>query len=109
MEEKEKKKTFTTTDLIRTDAHEDITWDLIHMVEHDSELEELLQTAIAQAYALNPDPETNPVSSLDSYYDFLDRSCRAMPWAIHPEGKHIRLYDQMGKIQFISFFLSVSS
>ncbi|MBQ3273451.1 MAG: phosphatidylserine decarboxylase [Solobacterium sp.] len=106
MKQKVMQGTFTTTDLIRTEAHEDITWDLIHMAEHDSELKELLQTAIAQAYALNPDPETNPVSSLDSYYEFLDRSCRAMPWAIHPEGKHIRLYDQIDQSMGCFYFIA---
>ena len=106
MKEKIMNDAFTTTDLFRTEAHEEITWDLIHMVEHDSELKELLQTAIDQAYAMNPNPESNPVSSLETYYEFLDRSCRAMPWAIHPVGKHVRLYDQIDQSMGCFYFIA---
>ena len=106
MKEKIMNDAFTTTDLFRTEAHEEITWDLIHMVEHDSELKGLLQTAIDQAYAMNPNPESNPVGSLETYYEFLDRSCRAMPWAIHPVGKHGRLYDQIDQSMGCFYFIA---
>lgn len=53
-----------TTDMIETDAHQAITWDLIHLVEHSPSLKSLLEQAISQAHALNPDPMTNPVHYL---------------------------------------------
>lgn len=84
-----------STDLLRSDEHQDITWDLIQMTEHDPELKALLEKSIAQAYAMNPDPDTNPVSDLESYYAFLDRCYLGLPWEIHPSGKYSSLYDQI--------------
>ena len=94
-----------STDLLRSDEHQDITWDLIQMTEHDPELKALLEKSIAQAYAMNPDPDTNPVSDLESYYAFLDRCYLGLPWEIHPSGKYSSLYDQidqgMGCLYFV--------
>ena len=38
--------------------------------------------SIRLAAVNNPDPETNPVQSLEDYYDFLDWSATCMPWNI---------------------------
>jgi len=94
-----------TTDLSRSELHEDVTWDLIDIVEHNAELKTLLEKAISQARELNPDPTTNPVSDLASYYAFIDRCSRAMPWEISPSGHYDSLYEQidqgMGCLYFI--------
>lgn len=94
-----------TTDQLRSDAHQDITWDLIQMVDHDPELRALLEKAIVQAHEMNPDPDSNPVTDLDSYYAFIDRCYTCMPWEIHPVGKFDSLYDNidqgMGCLYFI--------
>ena len=75
-----------SSDLVRTDEHEDITWDLIQMAEHDPALKAMLEESVAQAYRMNPDPDTNPVSDLESYYAFLDRCYLCLPWgSIRPE------------------------
>ena len=50
--------------ITRTDKHENITWDLIELVENDEELKELLEKSIQKAKELNPDPDTNPVVDL---------------------------------------------
>ena len=84
-----------SSDLVRTDEHEDITWDLIQMAEHDPALKAMLEESVAQAYRMNPDPDTNPVSDLESYYAFLDRCYLCLPWEIHPVGKFSSLYDQI--------------
>ena len=73
-----------TTDRIRTGEHEEITWDLIQIVEHDPVLKALLEKSIAKAHEMNPDPNTNPVSDLESYYAFVDRCYHALPWEIEP-------------------------
>ena len=73
-----------SSDIARSDEHEDITWDLITLVEHDAELKRLLEKSILQAAEENPDRDTNPVDSLGSYYKFRDRIVRAMPWEISP-------------------------
>ena len=52
------------TDIHYTDEHEDITWDLVILVEHDRELKELLEKSILQARQMNPDPDMSPLDSL---------------------------------------------
>lgn len=85
--------------------HEDITRELIQIAEGDPEFKLLLEKSIAKAYKANPDPETNPVRDLPSYFAFIDRCFRAMPWEIHPEGKFHTLYDKidqgMGCLYFV--------
>lgn len=63
-----------------------ITLDFIEMLEEDPELKGLVEESIALAAARNPDPETNPVQSLEAYYDFLDWSATCMPWNILDTG-----------------------
>lgn len=52
------------------------------LVEGNSELKMLLERAIDKGKAVNPDKETNPVQSLEEYYQFIEHSQRAMPWDI---------------------------
>ena len=94
-----------TSDIVRTQAHEPITWDLIQMVEHDPDLKALLEQSIAQATAINPDPQTNPVDSLESYYEFIDWSIRAMPWAINPTDEYVSLYDRIDQSMGCFYFV----
>ena len=93
------------SDVIRTEEHEAITWDLIEMAEHDAEFKRLLEQSVAQAAKLNPDPDTNPVQDLESYYQFLDRCYTAMPWEINPSGSFSSLYERidqgMGCLYFV--------
>ncbi len=76
-------------------GHEEITQELIQLTKDDPEFKALLEKSVAQAHEMNPDPETNPVSDLESYYDFIDRCYLGMPWTIHPVGKYSSLYDQI--------------
>ena len=62
--------------------HAQITQEMITMLEQDPELKALMEESIALAAVHNPDKDTNPVQSLDSYYDFLDWSATCMPWNI---------------------------
>ena len=84
-----------TTDIVNTGEHEPITWDLIRMVEHDAQLKCLLEKSIAQAAAMNPDRQSNPVDSLESYYEFIDWSIKAMPWEISPSTEYVSLYGRI--------------
>ena len=85
----------STTDISVTSQHEAITWELIRMVEHDRELKALLTLSIRQAAQMNPDRQTNPVYDLPSYYAFIDRAARALPWQISPKGDYSTLYDRI--------------
>ena len=58
------------------------TMELIQMVENNSELKNLLTQAIEKGKAINPDTTTNPVQSLDDYYEFIDFSQKVMPWNV---------------------------
>ena len=94
-----------TSDILRGEEHEDITWDLITMIEHNAELKGLLETAIFQAAQMNPDRDTNPVDSLESFYDFMDWSIRAMPWEITPTKKYAGLYDRIDQSMGCFYFI----
>lgn len=45
---------------------------LIALVESDTVLKYELAQSIALGQDINSDPATNPVASLDDYYDFID-------------------------------------
>ena len=94
-----------TTDLKRTGEHEPITWDLIRTVEHSPELKALLQESIRKAEAINPDRNTNPVYSLESYYAFIDRAAMALPWAITPSEEYSDLYDRIDQSMGCFYFV----
>ena len=94
-----------TTDLKRTGEHEPITWDLIRTVEHSPELKALLQESIRKAAAINPDCNTNPVYSLESYYAFIDRAALALPWAITPSEEYSDLYDRIDQSMGCFYFI----
>lgn len=63
-------------------AYSETTQKLIDLVENDSQLKSLLTEAIEKGKKINPDPKTNPVQSLEAYYDFIDYSQTAMPWDV---------------------------
>ncbi len=67
---------------LQKEGRQQITRDLIGLTETDPELKMLLAKSIHLAAVNNPDKKTNPVQSLDDYYDFLDWSAVCMPWNI---------------------------
>ena len=94
-----------TSDTIRTEEHEETTWDLILLVEHDPGLKRLLEKAISQAAHANPDRSTNPADSLSSFYRFLDWAVKAAPWEPFPQTEYLAFYQRieqgMGMFYFI--------
>lgn len=68
-----------------------ITQDFMKLME-DEELKALMEESIALAAAVNPDRTTNPVQSLDEYYDFLDWSATCLPWNILDTGDTSSIY-----------------
>ena len=59
-----------------------VTKDFISLLEGDEELKSLMEKSIELAKKTNPDRKTNPVQSLDEYYDFLDWTATCLPWDI---------------------------
>ena len=95
----------STTDTARDTSHEEITWDLIQMVQHNTEVKTLLEKSISKAYAINPDPDTNPVDCLENYYAFIDRTVKCMPWEIDPSQEHSSLYDRIDQSMGCLYFV----
>ena len=58
------------------------------MLQEHPDIQGLVEQSIAQAAAINPDRETNPVQSLEELYDFLDYTVICMPWNIMPEEQY---------------------
>ena len=57
----------TTTDVSRDEAHEEITWDLIQMVEHNDEIRSLLEESIVKNEYTWRDQNNDHIFELDVY------------------------------------------
>ncbi|NTU44581.1 MAG: phosphatidylserine decarboxylase [Chlorobiaceae bacterium] len=86
--------------------HEPITEELITMVEHNSELRNMLVESINKTTRINPDRVTNPVRTLEEYYNFIDWATKALPWSILPNAPWSSLYDQID--QSLDYFYFVN-
>lgn len=84
--------------------HKPITKELIELIEENPEVGELLEKSIALAKEANPNPETNPVQSLDDYYAFIDRTSTAPPWELL-EYPFPTLFDQIDQSLNYFYFL----
>lgn len=85
--------------------YQEITQDLIRMVEHNPELKTLLKKSILQAKRRNPDPDTNPVTDLESYYSFLDFCYRCMPWEITSTERNRTLFQKIDQGMGLLYFV----
>ena len=74
----------------------DITKDFIAIMDSDPELKALMEKSIDKGVAVNPDRKTNPVQSLDEFYDYLDWCAVCMPWEmIDVSETYPSIYDQI--------------
>lgn len=64
------------------DNYTETTRELVALVESNPQVKALLVEAIGKGKEINPDKSTNPAQSLEEYYDFVDRSQKAMPWDV---------------------------
>ena len=95
-----------SSDLARTGEHIGITWDLIHMLEHNQEIKTLLEKAIRQGWETIPDPDCNPVQDLESYYAFIDRICTSLPWDINPTTKFTKPFDKVNQSMGCFYYIA---
>ena len=68
--------------------HQPITMQLIGLIENNPEVGDLLEASISRAKEINSNTTTNPVQSLDDYYNYIDAASRSLPnnmWEIAPE------------------------
>jgi phosphatidylserine decarboxylase len=82
-------------------SHKPITNELIKLVNTDTEVKNLLEASIAEAKKMNPNIKSNPVQSLDEYYDFIDKAVELLPQEIL-KGPSASVRDQM--LQGICYF-----
>ena len=74
----------------------DITKEFIAIMDSDPELKALMEKSIEKGVAVNPDRKTNPVQSLDEFYDYLDWCAVCMPWEmIDVSETYPSIYDQI--------------
>jgi phosphatidylserine decarboxylase len=76
-------------------THLPITLQLIELIENNPEIGGLLEESIAKAEEANPDPETNPVQSLDDYYAYIDRASQSLPQDMIECSPELSMRDQM--------------
>lgn len=89
-----------------TQQHDSITRRLIVQVDRDPVLKRLLTASIGMAARINPDSVTNPVRTLEQYYDFIDRAARALPWTLLQVPSHTKLYERMD--QGLAYFYFIN-
>ena len=71
-------------DLPRSEA----TQSMMEYLESDPELMAMMEESIRKAHEINPDPTTNPVDSVEEFYDFLDWAVTCMPWNVLSESSY---------------------
>ena len=75
-------------------------------LESDSELKALMEKSIARAREINPDPNTNPVNSVDDLYEHIDWMTVCMPWNVLKDAEYPTLYQSIDQsIDYIWFLL----
>lgn len=82
------------------------TQELIDMVEADPQLKAMLEKSIARAAEINPDTVTNPVRTLEQYYDFIEYAMTAMPWSITKCPESWSIFDQID--QSLNYFYFIN-
>jgi phosphatidylserine decarboxylase len=86
--------------------HEQITQQLITIVNYNTELKKLLIKSIDSAKTVNPDRQMNPAQTLEEYYLFIDWAAKAMPWSIVPNLPYPMLYDQIDQSLDYFYFIN---
>ena len=86
--------------------HEQITIDLIGIIEENPEVELLLNRSLETAKQINPDKNTNPAQSLEEYYEYLNWSVKAMPWNALPGAEQMpSLFDAVDQSLIYFYWL----
>ena len=75
-------------------------------LESDPELKALMEKSIARAREINPDPNTNPVNSVDELYELIDWMTVCMPWNVLTDAEYPTLYQSIDQsVDYIWFLL----
>ena len=75
--------------------HAECTLAMMEYLEGNPELKALMEKSIRKSHEVNPDPNTNPVNSVDELYDFLDWAVTCMPWNVLTGVSYPTLYNSI--------------
>lgn len=96
----------TPTPALTSPQHEDITNELIAILDDSPKTKEMLEKSIESAKAINPDRKTNPAQTLEEYYDYIDWAAKAMPWNISQNVDSDSLYTKID--QSLNYFYFIN-
>ncbi|MFZ1808030.1 MAG: phosphatidylserine decarboxylase [Cyclobacteriaceae bacterium] len=86
----------------KKNEYEKATLELIDLLNTHPDVKTMLEKSIAKAAEINPDLNTNPVRSLEEYYEFVSWAEQAMPWTLIKKGEHADVFDDI--YQGIAYF-----
>jgi phosphatidylserine decarboxylase precursor len=78
---------------------------LVKMIEEDSALKSMLISSLGKAKEINPDKNTNPVQSLEEYYEFISWAEISMPWALVNKKESLEIYENTFQSLCYFYFL----
>ncbi|MGE0588276.1 MAG: phosphatidylserine decarboxylase [Cyclobacteriaceae bacterium] len=78
------------------------TQELVQLLDARPDVKSMLESSIAKAAEVNPDLNTNPVRSLEEYYDFVSWAEHAMPWTLISKEEHADVFEDI--YQGIAYF-----
>lgn len=81
------------------------TQELITLLDNDPALKSMLESSIAKAKAINPDRNTNPVQTLEEYYEFITWAETTMPWALLEKETYPEIFDNIFQGFCVFYFL----
>jgi len=99
-----------TEDVTKTEAkeesHSEATLALKQMLDEDPKLMDLMKKSITIAHEINPDPDTNPVSNVEEFYDFIDWNMKGLPWNLLKDAEYPTLYNHIDQsVDYIWFLV----
>ena len=75
-------------------------------LEADPELMALMEQSLAKAAEINPDPNTNPVRTVEELYRLIDWAVTCMPWNVLTDTEYPTLYNSIDQsIDYIWYLL----
>lgn len=78
------------------------TLELINLLDSHPDVKAMLEASIAKAAETNPDINTNPVRSLEAYYEFVSWAEQTMPWMLIKKEDYPDIFDNI--FQGIAYF-----
>ncbi|ORU00800.1 Phosphatidylserine decarboxylase-related protein [Anaerovibrio sp. JC8] len=82
--------------------HSQATISMMKYLNDDPALMKMMEKSIAKARVINPDPNTNPIQSVNDLYSFLDWAVTCMPWNVLSDASYPTLYSHID--QSVDYF-----